>query len=47
KWYAPWLEIAYKQGIVKGYDDGTFRPFDNVTRLEVIVMLYRAYLLTK
>jgi hypothetical protein len=47
KWYAPWLEIAYKQGIVKGYDDGTFRPFDNITRLEVIVMLYRAYLLTK
>jgi hypothetical protein len=47
KWYAPWIELAYRKGLVKGYEDGTFRPFDSITRLEVIVMLYRAYLLTK
>ncbi|GEM_PF-3331491 len=47
KWYAPWIELAYRKGLVKGYEDGTFRPFEGITRLEVIVMLYRAYLLTK
>jgi len=44
-WYAPWVEIAYKKGLVKGYEDNTFRPFQNITRLELLVMTYRAHLL--
>ena len=28
-------------GVIKGYEDGTFRPLDNITRAEVVVMLDR------
>ena len=30
-----------QQGIVKGYSDGTFRPKNNVTRKDTLIMLYR------
>lgn len=43
-WYAPWVEIAYKKGLVKGYADNTFRPFQGITRLELIVMTDRVHL---
>ena len=32
---------AAKKGIVKGYDDGTFRPDDDVTRAQMAIMLWR------
>ncbi|GGD20741.1 S-layer homology domain-containing protein [Pontibacillus salipaludis] len=36
-------EIQYleDQGIIKGYQDGTFRPGDNVSRMEAAIMLTR------
>lgn len=34
-----WL---YEQGITKGYNDGTFRPNQPITRGEMATMLYRA-----
>ena len=40
-WYAPWIELAYRKGLVRGYEDGTFRPFSAITRLEVIILLDR------
>ena len=46
-WYAPWVEIAFKKGLIKGYEDGTFRPNKFLTRLEAVVLVYRAYLLRK
>ncbi len=46
-WYAPWVEIAFKKGLIKGYGDGTFRPEKFLNRIEAIVLVYRAYLLGK
>lgn len=44
-WYADVIGIAEHYGLVMGYDDGTFRPNDPVTRQEAIVMIYRAAIL--
>jgi hypothetical protein len=30
-------------GIVSGYVDGSFRPFANITRMEMAVMIANAY----
>ena len=32
---------VYKMGIVSGFDDGTYRPDDNVTRQQMAIMLWR------
>lgn len=37
-WYAPFVETAKEEGIVKGYNDG-FRPNQNVTRAEALKIL--------
>ena len=42
-WAAKAVEYLNKQGIVKGYEDGTFRPDDSVTREEFVAMLVRAF----
>lgn len=42
--YAP-VCLAMQEGIVKGGDDGLFRPGDNVTLADASVMLARAYAL--
>ena len=31
-WYGPYIETAFRLGIIDGYDDGTFGPDDNITR---------------
>ena len=41
-WYFGELMTAVSAGIVHGYDDGTFRPDDPVTREQVAAMLARA-----
>ncbi len=33
---------AYRRGIIDGYDDGTLRPYGEVTRAEFAQMVYRA-----
>lgn len=40
-WCAPYVEWAAKEKIVNGYADGTFKPDQNVTREEMVTMLYR------
>lgn len=35
------INVAYKLGIVKGYDDKKFNPKKSITREEIAVMLYR------
>ena len=42
-WYAPYVQWASKQGLVKGYEDGTFKPEQNVTREEMVTMLFRCW----
>lgn len=40
-WYAPYLRAAYAAGLIGGYDDGTFRPDEAVSRQELITVLGR------
>lgn len=40
-WYAKAIHWANKSQIVKGYEDGTFRPNDNIVRQDIVVLLYR------
>ncbi len=41
-WYAPYVGACYAAGIITGYDDGSFKPNNNVTRQEMAVMVMRA-----
>ncbi|PHJ39841.1 hypothetical protein P378_01080 [Desulforamulus profundi] len=41
-WYAGAVTAAYDAGLVKGYEDGTFRPDSTITREEVAAILVRA-----
>lgn len=40
-WYADCISWAYKNGVLKGYDDGTARPDDPVTVEQLLTILYR------
>ncbi|MBR6808300.1 MAG: S-layer homology domain-containing protein, partial [Clostridia bacterium] len=40
-WYIPAVEWAYESGVVKGSSDTTFNPDGNITRQEIVTMLYR------
>jgi len=39
-WYASTLSTAVARGIVKGYDDGTFKPSNTVNRAEYLKILF-------
>ena len=43
-WYAPYVQWGSKQGLVAGYADGTFKPNQNVTREEMVSLLYRFWM---
>jgi hypothetical protein len=36
------VETAYREGLVSGYDDGTFRPYNNVTRGQLSKIVVQA-----
>lgn len=40
-WAAGYVNLMDSLGVVRGYDDGTFRPQDLVTRAEFLTMLIR------
>lgn len=41
KWYADYVATAKKAGFVEGYEDGTFKPDKQISRLEMAVLLSR------
>lgn len=41
KWYSDAVSWAAENEIVKGYDDGSFRPESSITRQELAAILYR------
>ncbi len=41
EFYAPYVAWAAANGIVTGFEDGTFRPDENVTREQTAAILYR------
>ncbi|MCR2804380.1 carbohydrate binding domain-containing protein [Paenibacillus soyae] len=45
-WYASSLAAALQAGYITGYEDGTFRPNNPITRAESAVMLSRAFQLS-
>ena len=45
-WGKEYIDIAYTNGYMKGYDDGTFKPNANMTRAQVLSVISRAFGLT-
>ncbi|KPU27355.1 hypothetical protein TR13x_04540 [Caloranaerobacter sp. TR13] len=41
-WYADYIATAKAAGLVEGYEDGTFKPNQEITRLEMAALLSRA-----
>ena len=42
-WAKSYIERVERNGLVSGYEDGTFKPNNNVTVLESVIMLSRLY----
>lgn len=40
-WYMPYVEWASSIGLLKGYEDGTFRPDNEITHTEMYVLMER------
>lgn len=46
-WAKEAIEKVYANGIIKGYEDNTFRPTSDVTRAEAVVLLNRTFAIKK
>ncbi|MCM3176137.1 S-layer homology domain-containing protein, partial [Paenibacillus sp. MER 99-2] len=46
-WYAGAVQTAYDYKLINGYEDGTFRPTDQITREQAILVIAKAMNLTK
>lgn len=42
-WFAGEMDSAVTNGLVEGYEDGSFKPLDNTTRAEACTLLARAW----
>ena len=42
-WGKDYIDVAYANGFMKGYDDGTFKPNTNMTRVQVLSVIARAF----
>ena len=42
-WYTSYISYLEKYDIINGYEDGTFRPDEEITRAEFVAMAERAY----
>ena len=38
-----YIQSAVKKGIISGYEDGTFKPADTISRVEMAYLLIRAF----
>ncbi|PDO09173.1 MAG: hypothetical protein BLM47_14090 [Candidatus Reconcilbacillus cellulovorans] len=41
-WYADEIRTAYQAGLIEGYEDGTFRPNQSISREELAALVIRA-----
>jgi chitodextrinase len=41
-WFAATASVAVKYGLIEGFEDGTFKPEEQITKEQMAVMLYRA-----
>lgn len=42
-WYAPYVEAAYKAGVINGVSETKFAPTDKITREQMATIIMRAY----
>ncbi|MGO4531801.1 S-layer homology domain-containing protein [Paenibacillus sp. 2TAF8] len=47
QWYSGTIHTAYAYGLINGFDDGTFRPDDTITREQAMVILEKAMQITR
>jgi len=45
-WYVGVVRTAYEYGLMKGYEDGAFRPAERITREQAMVIIARAMAIT-
>lgn len=45
-WGKEYIDVAYTSGYLKGYEDGTFKPNTDMTRVQVLSVIARAFDLT-
>ena len=41
-WYVPYIRVAYEAGLIDGYDDGSFKPGDNINFVEAAKIIVNA-----
>ncbi|BBH22523.1 hypothetical protein Back11_38680 [Paenibacillus baekrokdamisoli] len=46
-WYSSAINTAYAHHLINGFADGTFRPNDNITREQAMVMIAKAMTITE
>ncbi|MNI58864.1 Endo-1,4-beta-xylanase A precursor [compost metagenome] len=46
EWYADFVSTAADSGLIAGYEDGSFRPQNKITRQEAMTMIARAMQIT-
>ncbi|MEK3885292.1 S-layer homology domain-containing protein [Paenibacillus sp. PL2-23] len=46
-WYQGEMAVAIENGLIEGYPDGTFRPGNNITRQEAMMIMKRAMTITE
>lgn len=42
-WFKPYVDLAVEKGFIKGYDDKTFRPNQNISRAEGVKVLFSSF----
>ena len=47
EWYSKYISTASSHGLIRGYDDGTFKPEEKITRQEAMAILTRAMDVTR
>ncbi|HIW33416.1 MAG TPA: S-layer homology domain-containing protein, partial [Candidatus Paenibacillus intestinavium] len=45
-WYHSAIQTAYDYGLINGFEDGTFRPNDKITREQAMLIMSKAMVLT-
>jgi len=45
-WYNEVIQTAYNYGLINGFEDGTFRPADKITREQAAVIIAKAMVIT-
>lgn len=45
-WYSSFISTAHSYNLINGFEDGTFRPLEKITRVQAMVILAKAIKIT-